>query len=277
MTNREILAAISRVCALLILLTVSYLSTSAGAQRPAIQFHPDFAQFFKDAGTIGTIVVMDVHRQTVDVYNPARADVLFPPASTFKILNSLIALETGVVTDVDTQIFKWDGVDRGSAGWNKDLTLRSAFATSAFHVYQQIARDIGLETMTRYLDRVGYGTGEVTHENLDWFWVLKGFRISANEQVQFLRRLYLEDLPFSRKTIATVKDISIVERGEGYVLHGKTGWTTDTNPSTGWFVGWIERGDEASVFALNMDMNEISQAPARITITKDILKALDLL
>ncbi|MEQ8509075.1 MAG: class D beta-lactamase [Rhodospirillaceae bacterium] len=265
------------VCTLLILLTVSYLPTSAVAQRPAIQFHPDFAQFFRDAGTIGTIVVMDVHRQTVDVYNPARADVLFPPASTFKILNSLIALETGVVTDVDTQIFKWDGVDRGSAGWNKDLTLRSAFATSAFHVYQKIARDIGLARMTGYLDQVGYGRGKVTKQNLDWFWVQKGFRISAYEQIQFLRRLYLEDLPFSRKSIKAVKDISIVERGEGYVLHGKTGWTTDTVPSIGWFVGWIERGDEASVFALNMDMNDLSQAAARITITREVLMALDLL
>ncbi|MEQ8734247.1 MAG: class D beta-lactamase [Rhodospirillaceae bacterium] len=267
----------SNVRVFLTLLIAPFFTFSAFAQSPETQSHPEFARFFELAGTVGTIVVMDVHSQKMDVYNPARAAQLFPPASTFKILNSLIALETGVVTDVDTQIFKWDGVDRGGAGWNKDLVLRSAFANSAFHVYQQIARDVGLERMTGYLEKVGYGTGTVTNENLDWFWVLKGFRISANAQVQFLKRLYLNDLPFSQKTIAAVKDITIVKRDKNYVLHGKTGWTTDVDPSIGWFVGWIERGNTASVFALNMDMNDLSQAQARITITKDVLTALGLL
>jgi beta-lactamase class D len=266
-----------RFCALLMLLAVSYFSTSAIAQSPEIQLHPDFARFFEQAGTVGTIVVLDVRTNVAQVYNAKRAAELFPPASTFKILNSLIALETGVVTDVDTQIFKWDGVTRGRPELNKDHTLRTAIAVSALPVYQQIARDVGLERMTRYLNMVGYGVGEVTNENLDWFWVLRGFRISANEQVKFLRRLYFEDLPFSKKSIAAVKDITVLERSKDYVFHGKTGWTTDTDPSTGWFVGWIGRGNKASVFALNMDMHDDSQGPARIAITKNVLRALDLL
>ena len=262
----------------LVVIVASWLGeVSASAQSPAIQLHPDYSSFFEQAGTVGTVVVMDVHHQTIDVHNVERAAELFPPASTFKILNSLIALETGVVTDVDSHVLKWDGVTRQRPEWNKDHTLRTAITVSVLPVYQQIARDVGLKRMTSYLDRAGYGTGEITNENLDWFWVLKGFRISANEQVQFLKKLYLDDLPFSQKTIEAVKDITILERGEDYVLHGKSGWTTDTDPSTGWFVGWIERGNEASVFALNMDINDPSQVPARLTITKNILKVLDLM
>jgi len=266
------------ISTLLAVLTASwFLVVSAFAQTPEIQQHPDFSAFFERAGTVGAIVVMDVRQGTVDVHNPERAAELFPPASTFKVLNSLIALETGVVTDVDSHVLKWDGVTRQRPEWNMDHSLRTAIAVSALPVYQQIARDVGLERMTSYLNRVGYGTGKITSENLDWFWVLRGFRISAHEQVQFLRRLYLDDLPFSLKTIDAVKGITILERNEAYTLHGKGGWTTDTDPSTGWFVGWIERGNEASVFALNMDIHDPSQAPARIGITKSVLKALDLM
>lgn len=259
------------------LLAALLLVVPAFAQSSEIEVRSDLGEFFDAVGTTGAMVVMDVHTNAVVVHNSARAAKLFPPASTFKILNSLIALETGVVTDADSHVLKWDGVTRQRPEWNKDHTLRSAIAGSVLPVYQQIARDVGLERMTGYLDRVGYGTGDITNETLAWFWVLKSFGISAHEQVQFLRRLYLDDLPFSKKTIEAVKDITIVERGETYVLHGKTGWTTDTEPSTGWFVGWIERGDEASVFAMNMDMNDLSQAPARITITKDVLNTLGLL
>lgn len=266
-----------RAPSIAVLIAFWFLIAPAIAQNPKVQSHPEFSKFFEQAGAVGTIVVMDVHQGTVDVYNAERAAALFPPASTFKILNSLIALETGVVTDVDSHMLKWDGVTRARPAWNKDLSLRQAIAVSAFPVYQQIAHDIGLARMTGYLDRVGYGTGEITPETLRWFWVLKSFRVSAKEQVEFLRRLYLNELPFSQPNLDAVKDITVVERGEDYVLHGKTGWTTDTDPSTGWFVGWVERGNEAHVFALNMDITDDSQVPARITIAKDVLKALGLL
>lgn len=260
-----------------LLIACSFLAVSSSARSEVTREHQAFAEFFEQVGTVGTMVVMDVHSGAVDVYNPERAAELFPPASTFKILNSLIALETGVVSDVDAQTLKWDGEVRARTEWNQDHSLRTAIAVSAFPTYQQIAQDIGLARMTDYLGRVGYGTGEITPETLRWFWVLESFRISAKEQTQFLKRLYLGDLPFSQRNMDAVKDITVVERGEGYVLHGKTGWTTATDPGTGWFVGWVEGGQGAHVFALNMDMTDENQAPARITIAKDVLKALGLL
>lgn len=266
-----------RAPSIVILIACWCCSLSVSAISETTQEHPEFGKFFEQARTVGTMVVVDVQDGTVDVYNPSRASALFPPASTFKILNSLIALETGVVPDVDAQVLKWDGETRAVAAWNKDHSLRTAIAVSAFPAYQQVARDIGLERMSDYLAQVGYGTGQVTVENLPWFWVLKDFRVSANEQVQFLKRLYLNDLPFAQAHLDAVKDITVVERGEGYVLHGKTGWTTATDPGTGWFIGWVARDAQAHVFALNMEITEDRQAPARISIAKDILKALGLL
>ena len=42
-------------------------------------------------------------------YNPERCDQQFIPASTFKIFNSLVGLETGAVKD-EFEVFKWDSV-----------------------------------------------------------------------------------------------------------------------------------------------------------------------
>ena len=56
----------------------------------------------------------------------SRARIGFLPASTFKIPHALIALETGVVADVDKEVIRWDGVPREIEEWNRDHTLRSA-------------------------------------------------------------------------------------------------------------------------------------------------------
>src|SRR5258708_36755126 len=83
------------------------------------------------------------------------------PASTFKIPNPLIALETAVVADPDKDVFKWDGVTRPVEGWNHDHTLRSAIAASAVPVYQEIARRIGAERMQKYVDLFEYGNRDI--------------------------------------------------------------------------------------------------------------------
>lgn len=259
-----------------VLLTV-FFAQSVFAQSPTLQAHPELGALFDDLGTSGTFVALHVQTNDAHVYNSDRAAQPFPPASTFKILNSLIALETGVVRDTDQHILKWDGEERAAKAWNKDHTLRSAFAVSALPVYRQIARDVGLERMTSYLDTVIYGRGSIDDGILDIFWVLPNYTTTAWQQVDFLKRLYLNDLPFSQPVMAAVKDIAVIERGDGYVLSGKTGWTTAVEPGLGWFVGWLNRGDDAYVFALNMDMHDGVQAEARIGLTKKSLSALSLL
>ncbi len=258
------------------LLTVLVFAQSAWAQSPTIQTHPELGALFDEISTSGTFVALHVQTNQAHVYNPDRAAQSFPPASTFKILNSLIALETGVVSDTDTHILRWDGETRPNAAWNKDHTLRSAFAVSALPAYRQIARDVGLARMTSYLDAVSYGRGTIDAEILDIFWVLPNYTTTAWQQVDFLKRLYLNDLPFSQPVMEAVKNIAVVERRDRYVLSGKTGWTTVIEPGLGWFVGWLEREDGAHVFALNMDMHDGVHADARILLAKKSLSGLDL-
>jgi len=255
------------------LLALVFLAVPAVAQTVAER--PDFKHFFDEAGTAGTIVVMNVGSGYTSVYNRARAATGYLPASTYKIPNSLIGLETGAVMGVDSELFKWDGVARDFPNWNRDHTLRTAIAASAVPVYQEIARRIGVARMNHFITAMNYGHGTVTAKTLDNFWLEGDFRISANEQIAFLKKLYLNDLPFSQTVINAVKDITTLERGEGYVLHGKTGWIFAED--LGWFVGWVEKGDNAHVFALNMDMSNIDMAAKRISIAKNVFRELGLL
>src|SRR4029450_4459658 len=119
------------------------------------------AKRFSDEGTAGTFVGYKVDDYLIVASDKDRSGQAFLPASTFKIPNSIIALETGAVEDPDKDVFKWDGVKRSIEPWNKDHPLRSAIAVSAVPVYQEIARRIGAERMQKYVDLFDYGNHDL--------------------------------------------------------------------------------------------------------------------
>src|SRR5438046_4315806 len=125
------------------------------------EFRDDLAKRFFDLGTVGTFVGYKVDDYLIIASDKVRSGEGKLPASTFKIPNSLIALETGVVADPDKDVFEWDGIKRDIAAWNSDHTLRSAIAASVVPVYQEIARRIGLERMQHYVDLLDYGNHDI--------------------------------------------------------------------------------------------------------------------
>jgi len=102
-----------------------------------------------DEGTAGTFVGYKVDDYLIIASDKDRSGEAKLPASTFKIPSSLIALETGVVQDLDKDVFKWDGVTRSIEAWNRDHTMRTAIAASAVPVYQEIARSDGGDRQLR--------------------------------------------------------------------------------------------------------------------------------
>jgi len=207
---------------------------------------------------------------TYITYNDPDNETRKIPASTFKVLNSLIALETGVIDD-DTTIIKWDSVDRLYAAWNVDHTLRTAIKYSAVWFYQELARRIGSDKMEYFVELVNYGNNDVSGP-IDSFWLKGPLMISPKEQVDFLVELYHGDLPFSEWVIETVKDIMVLERSEDYILRGKTGWAMNSG-NTGWFVGYIEREGNVYFFAncIQADNAGARFPEARVVIAKKIL------
>ena len=244
-------------------------------EQPAEAATADFAQHFQDLGIEGSILIYDMKGALTYQHNPERNATPFLPASTFKILNSLISLETGII-DNDLSILTWDGVERSFPAWNRDLNLRTAFQVSAVWFYQVLARRVGYERMQQWVAEVGYGNQAIgSAEDIDTFWLSGDIRITPEEQIQFLQRLYNNDLPFAASTIATVKDIMIVEQTPDYTIRAKTGWALQDD--IGWYVGYVEQGENVYFFATNIDIPDSEYLSARLEVTRRSLESLGLL
>ncbi len=235
----------------------------------------DLAALFENAGLRGTFALHEPRSGKLTVVDAARAARRFVPASTFKIPNSLIALETGAVRSLD-EVLPYGGKPQEFKQWEKDMNLRDAIRVSNVPVYQEVARRIGLASMKDALVRLDYGNRSIGSV-VDRFWLDGPLEISAIEQARFLSRLALGQLPFSARNQASVREITRLETlPDGSSLHGKTGWLFHAKPQIGWWVGWVQRapGDVAS-FALNIDVlrgdADLSQ---RLPVGRAMLQAL---
>lgn len=218
----------------------------------------------------GVVVLWNENKQQGFTNNLKRANQGFLPASTFKIPNSLIALDLGMVKD-EHQVFKWDGKNRDIAAWNRDHNLISAMKYSVVPVYQEFARQIGDARMGKMIAVFDYGNEDISG-NLDSFWLDGAIRISAKEQIDFLRRLYHNKLHVSERSQRIVKQAMLTEANSDYIIRAKTGYAVRAEPSIGWWVGWVELDDNVCFFAMNMDMPSADGLALRQAITKEVLR-----
>lgn len=248
--------------------------------QPVASVEAQFAQHFQALGVEGAIIIHDLNQGVTYEHNRDRNRQAFLPASTFKILNSLIALETGVISN-DVAVLTWDGIERMIPAWNQDLNLRRAFNLSAVWFYQVLARRVGHDRMQQWVSEVGYGNQTIgSPDAIDSFWLEGDLRITPQQQIEFLERLHRNELPFSEEVTATVKDIMITERTPDYTLRAKTGWAglgEPDQPQIGWYVGYLERGENVYLFATNIDMRNDADASVRLDLTRRCFETLNLL
>ncbi len=209
---------------------------------------PEFQSLLDSVDLSGEILIYDLENDEYfsNDFSYSRKGSL--PASTFKITNSIIALETGVVEN-DSTLFKWNGQPRNMDIWERDLIFREAFRLSCVPCYQEIARSIGVERMNAYLEKLEYGSMQVDSTSLDQFWLVGSSAISPFGQIDFIRRLYNAELPISERTTTLLKSMMFLQEKNGYKLYGKTGWAIRDGNHTGWFVGYLESGDKTYLFA----------------------------
>lgn len=242
----------------------------------------DFKKYYDSLNLKGSTTIYDYKNRQWIFTDRQDANVATLPASTFKILNSLIALDYKAIQD-ENEIIKWDGELKSHFGtivnaWNKNTDLKNAYKNSTVWFYVELAKRIGRSRYKQTLRKCRYGNENYTEKGTD-FWNYGDFAVSPKNQIDFLIKLYENRLPFSKKTIDTVKEIMISEQTETHTYRDKTGWTRKNGQDIGWWVGYVEAKDNVYFFATRLMKFENDSNPnflkGRNELTKLILKDIE--
>ncbi|MFZ5889651.1 MAG: penicillin-binding transpeptidase domain-containing protein [Myxococcota bacterium] len=255
--------------------TVPVVPSSAPAASAALpQERPEWRRHFEALHISGTTALFDTQSGILACSDVALCQRAVLPASTFKIPNSMIGLELGILEDAETRL-PWDGKQYDIPEWNRDNDLRTAIRVSCVPCYQAIARQVGTERMQEWVNRLDYGNHDISG-GIDHFWLRGGMRISPLQQVEFLRRFEAGKLPISPRTAEIVRDIMTLDVGPDHVLLGKTGLQVPPNATelTAWFVGFVELGQRRVFFAtlVNRADHGVDVKPLRRRVTESILR-----
>ncbi|OJJ17946.1 hypothetical protein BKI52_29255 [marine bacterium AO1-C] len=244
-------------------------------QSPQLVVDSTLKELVKTAPVKGAILIYDYQQKRYysNDFDWAKRGQL--PASTFKIPNSLIALEVGTVKD-DSTLLKWDGKKRYLKIWEKDMIFRQGFHLSCLPCYQELSRKAGEEQMQAWVDKLKYGKMVFDSTSYDRFWVVGDSRITPFEQIDFLIRFHEKKLPISARTDKIAKRMMVRKQTDQYVLRAKTGLSNPEGKLNGWFVGYVEKGDKLYFFASNFDPKpgtpDKEFLPLRIELTMKALK-----
>jgi beta-lactamase class D len=236
----------------------------------------DFSAYF--GAHSAAFVLYDATKDQWIRHRPDLCRERFSPCSTFKIPNSLIALETGLADGPDFKL-PWDGVKRPIADWNRDHTLRSAYSVSCVWFYQELARRTGPKRMDEWVAKFDYGNRD-TSGGLTAFWLASTLKISPDEQVKFLHRLQTRKLPVSDKAFDTLLDIMVASREGGIVYRGKTGTAGDAAKgiaTEGWWVGSVSTPKGDHYFATHIAGGDDPSGRKARRLTENLLRDLNVL
>jgi len=252
---------------------------------PAWSAEPDYAMLF--AGRDGCFELYDLKaNKTVARYNPKRCATRLSPCSTFKVPISLMAFDAGVLKDENSTL-KWDGTHYSHQDWNQDQTAATWMTRSVVWFSQRLTPQIGIERIKKYLAGFRYGNQDMSG-GITKAWLQTSLRISPDEQLEFWKRFWREELPVSQNALAMTKKITYVDTSPtGWVLHGKTGsgdlFGSDGQRmgGMGWFVGHVSNGNREFVFVTNYadigaPTDSLPPGPTAREITRKILGGMGL-
>ena len=227
----------------------------------------DLKKYFDSSHVEGSFSFFNNQLGDITVYNMKLDTSRVSPGTSFKILNSLIGIQVGKIT-TENMVIKTDSAQ------GKGITMKDAFNNSSTPYFQTIARQTGKDTMKFWIDSISYGNKNVSGP-VDSFWLNNQLKISPDEQLGFMSKLYFDQLPFQKYAQQIVRDVMLQVDNTLYKLSYATGAGVDeNNNSIGWTLGWIEENRHVYFFVTfvrspdkNLDLKAIG-----INISKSILK-----
>lgn len=216
------------------------------SNKSNIEIRDDLGKYYHEYQVEGSFALFNENENKFIVYNYNQFNKLFSPASTFKICNSLIGLETGVIPD-KSFVIGWDSINRNPI-WDQNHTLESAFKHSVVWYYQELAKRVGYERMKYWVDKVNYGNKNIAG-GIEQFWLRGGLKISPKQQIDFLRQLYFNQLPFTKRNMNIVKELMLIKDASTYQVYAKSGWGMEGDQDIGWYVGYVKSKDNVYFFS----------------------------
>jgi len=234
---------------LILAATVFSISGYTANSNPAILF----------AGKEGCLIVRELKSGRVsDVFNKKFCKERLYSCSTFKIALAAMAFDSGVLKD-EASAITWDGTQYSIDAWNHDQTAREWMKNSTVWVSQKLTPKIGETRILEYLKRFKYGNQDFSGGVTD-AWLSSTLKISAEEQVEFLRRLHLGKLGLRSTAADKTVDLLPLETTSNSVrMVGKTGsgfsWEDPAHVGDGyfrigWYTGFLRKGSQDYVFAV---------------------------
>ncbi|MEO6836862.1 MAG: penicillin-binding transpeptidase domain-containing protein [Ginsengibacter sp.] len=226
-------------------------------------------KYFDSSNVDGSFSFLNNQLGDIIVYNMKLDTERLSPGTSFKILNSLIGIQTNKIINENSKL-------KTDSSQNGNLTFKEAFQNSSTPFFQDLATQIGKDTMKFWIDSLHYGNKN-TSGPVDSFWLDNHLKISPDEQLGLVSKLYFEQLPFPKYDQQMVQDQMLLEDNTLYQLSYATGAGIDEkNNSFGWVLGWIIENRHVYFFVtyLKSPQKNIDMQATGVHISKSILKSM---
>ena len=251
---------------LLFFLLISLILHSCSVNHAKI--NNDLKKYFDSSNVEGCFAMLNNQMGDITVYNMNLDTQRLSTGTSFKVIETLIGIQTGRITNETSTL--------GNDSSSKNVTLQQAFQNNSVPYFQELARQIGKDTLQMWLDSISYGNSKITSA-VDSFWLNNDLKISPDEQLGFLSKLFFEQLPFQKYAQETVANLMKKEDTSLYSLSYATGLGIDEkNNSFAWNLGWIEENRHIYFFVtfIRTPVKSINTENRVIEISKSCLKEL---
>jgi len=190
------------------------------------------------------------------------------PASSFKLTLAIIGYDAGILTDADNPAWPYKSSYAAVRKADKQTVTPASWMEQSVLWYSRVlVEKLGAERFAAAVAALDYGNADVSGEpgadnGMTHSWLNTSLLISPAEQMRFVRRFLLGDLPVSADAISRTAAITpAFDPGGGWTIRGKTGTGYIREPNGklgkrqyGWFIGWATTKERTYAFAyLNKD------------------------
>jgi beta-lactamase class D len=204
--------------------------------------------YFDSAQVDGCFTMMDNATGAITVYNIKYDTTRFTAAGSFNLVTSLVGLENGAIVNEDAQI-SFKGENFADTTWNKDVNLKQALANNVYPYFKTIVNKIGKDTLQHWIDTLGYGNKQLG-KSIDSAWLNNSIKVSPDEQVGFVKRLYFDQLPFRKSTQQNLRSLLLKEANTNFKLSYLVSQGQDDKyGNIAWLTGYIEENRHVYFFA----------------------------